>query len=300
MFKLALSLLTIGCLLALTAAPASIGIVKSTGQFRVNGSAIPGNSNLFEGDVVETAGGRSIVQIGATQFTLLPESRAHIFRGRTVLEKGSGLFAGAPSYAVEAATLRIAPAAKNAVIQVEISAPNRISVATREGGAEVRNSSGVLVASLRSGMALAFDPQAAGASTALKIKGTVESGDGKFFLTDTTTNVKFELQGTDLAKYDRKCVEIAGSSIPGVTAAAGASQVCQVVTIQQVGCKKVAAAAGAAGAGAAGAGAAGAGAATGISAAATAAIIGGVAVAGVLGGLAAAGTFSGGGPVSNQ
>src|ERR1035437_4260731 len=193
MIKFALSLLTIGCLLALTAAPASIGIVKSTGQFRVNGSAIPGNSNLFEGDVVETA------------------------RGRTVLEKGSGLFAGAPSYAVEAATLRIAPAAKNAVIQVEISAPNRISVATREGGAEVRNSSGVLVASLRSGMALAFDPQAAGASTALKIKGTVESGDGKFFLTDTTTNVKFELQGTDLAKYDRKCVEIAGSSIPGVT-----------------------------------------------------------------------------------
>ena len=287
MFKLALSLLTIGCLLALTAAPASIGIVKSTGQFRVNGSAIPGNSNLFEGDVVETAGGRSIVQIGATQFTLLPESRAHIFRGRTVLEKGSGLFAGAPSYAVEAATLRIAPAAKNSVIQVEISAPNRISVATREGGAEVRNSSGVLVASLRSGMALAFDPQAAGASTALKIKGTVESGDGKFFLTDTTTNVKFELQGTDLAKYDRKCVEIAGSSIPGVTAAAGASQVCQVVTIQQVGCKKVAAA------GAAGAGAAGAGAGAGISAGATAAIVGGIAVAGVVGGLAAAGTFSG-------
>src|ERR1035437_2636300 len=299
MIKFALSLLTTGCLLALTAAPASIGIVKSTGQFRVNGSAIPGNSNLFEGDVVETAGGRSIVQIGATQVTLLPESRAHIFRGRTVLEKGSGLFAGAPSYAVEAATLRIAPAAKNSVIQVEISAPNRISVATRQGGAEVRNSSGVLVASLRSGMALAFDPQAAGASTALKIAGTVESRDGKFFLTDTTTNVKFELQGTDLAKYDRKCVEITGSSIPGVTAAAGASQVCQVVTIQQVGCKKVAAA-GAAGAGAAGAGAAGAGAATGISAAATAAIIGGVAVAGVLGGLAAAGTFSGGGPVSNQ
>lgn len=297
MIKFALSLLTIGCLLALTAAPASIGIVKSTGQFRVNGSAIPGNSNLFEGDVVETAGGRSIVQIGATQFTLLPQSRAHIFRDRTVLEKGSGLLAGTQSHTVEAATLRIAPAAKNSVIQVEISAPNRISVATRQGGAEVRNSSGVLVASMRSGTALSFDPQAAGASTALKIKGTVESGDGRFFLTDTTTNVKFELQGTDLAKYDRKCVEITGSSIPGVTAAAGASQVCQVVTIQQVGCKKVAAA-GAAGAGAAGAGAAGAGA--GISAGATAVIVGGVAVAGVVGGLAAAGTFSSSSGLSNQ
>ena len=66
MIKFALSLLTIGCLLALIAAPASIGIVKSTGQFRVNGSAIPGNSNLFEGDVVETAGGRSIVKLTET------------------------------------------------------------------------------------------------------------------------------------------------------------------------------------------------------------------------------------------
>jgi hypothetical protein len=298
MIKFALSLLTIGCLLALTAAPASIGIVKSTGQFRVNGSAIPGNSNLFEGDVVETAGGRSIVQIGATQFTLLPESRAHIFHDRTVLEKGSGLLTGPQNHTVEAATLRIASVTKNSVIQVEVSAPNRISVATRQGGAEVRNSSGVLVASMRSGTALAFDadPQSAGASTALKITGTLESLDGKFFLTDTTTNVKFELQGTDLAKYAGKQVEIAGSSIPGVTAAAGASQVCQVVTIKPASNKKKAAGA----AGAAGAGTAGAGGAAGISAATTAVIVGGVVVGGVLVGLAAAGTFSGGAPVSNQ
>ena len=86
MLKLAFSLLTTGCLI-LAAAPASIGIVKSTGQFRVNGSAIRGNGNLFEGDMVETGDARSVVHVGTTQFILLPESRAHIFRDRTVLEK---------------------------------------------------------------------------------------------------------------------------------------------------------------------------------------------------------------------
>src|ERR1035441_4743902 len=116
MIKFALSLLTIGCLLALIAAPASIGIVKSTGQFRVNGSPIPGNSNLFERGAGKTGGGRPTVQTGASRFTLLPQPRAHIFRDRTVLEKGSGLLAGTQSHTVEAATLRIAPAAKNSVI----------------------------------------------------------------------------------------------------------------------------------------------------------------------------------------
>jgi len=166
---------------------------------------------------------------------------------------------------------------------VEISASNCISVATRDGSAEVRNSSGVLVASLRSGVALTFEPQAADATGALKITGTLESHDGKFFLTDTTTNVRFELQGTDLAQYVGKQVEIIGSSIPGATAAGGASQVAQVITVKS-----------------AGRGAAGAAAGGGLSRGATAAIVGGVAVVGAAVGLAAAGTFSKAATLSNQ
>jgi hypothetical protein len=286
MFKLVSSLLMTGGLLVLAAAPASIGIVKSTGQFRVNGSAIPGNGNLFEGDVVETAGARSIVQVGDSRFTLLPESRAHIFRDRTVLEKGSGLLVGALGRTVEAATLRITPAAKTSVIQVEISAPNRISVAARDGGAEVRNSSGVLVASLRSGMALAFEPQVGAATSALKLTGTIEAHDGTFFLTDTTTNVSYQLQGADLAKYVGKSVQITGSSVPGATAAAGASQVAEVATVQ------LSTAAAAAGGGAV--------AAVAVSHVAVVAIVGGVVVGGAAVGLAAAGTFSKSTSVSGQ
>jgi hypothetical protein len=292
MFKVMLSLIVGASLLVLEAAPASIGTVKSAGEFRVDGSAIRGNSTVFDGSLIETAAARTVVQISGAEVTLLPDSRVKMYRDRTELEKGSTLLRGPANHVVEAATLRIATASKDSVVQVELASPESVSVAARSGAAEVRNSSGVLVASLRTGMALAFDLQG-GAATQVKMSGTLVSQDGKFLLTDATTNVKVELRGADLAKYAGKCVEIAGSSMPGAQAAAGASQVVTVVTIKSVSCGKpgAAAAGGAAGAGAAGA-------AHGISTGATVAIVGGVAVGGTFIGLAAAGTFSSS-PASN-
>ena len=54
MLKTLISFVMTGCLVLLIAGPASIGVVQSTGEFRVDGSAIRGNSTLFEGSVVET------------------------------------------------------------------------------------------------------------------------------------------------------------------------------------------------------------------------------------------------------
>jgi hypothetical protein len=310
MYKPALTLIFSGCFLVLAAA-SSIGTVKSSGEFRVDGAAIRGNGTLFEGDLVETAGVRSVVQLGGTQLTLLPASRAKVYHDRTVIEKGSGLLTGAAIHSVEAASLRITPVAANAVLQVDVAAPNRVAVTARNGSAEVRNASGVLVASLRPGVALAFEPQT-GASQ-MRLRGTVTARDGKYFLTDTTANVTVELQGSDVKKYVGRKVELTGSPIPNATPGAGASQVVQVLSVNVLAAAAAAAGAGAAGAGAAaaGAGAAGAGAAAagagaaaaaGISTAATVAIIGGVAVGGTVGGMAAAnaGPFSDNPPVSNQ
>ena len=175
MTKLILSLVSCGCLLILAAAPPSIGTVKSNGEFRVDGAAIRGNSTLFEGNIVETGEVRSVVQVGSVQMTLLPESRARIYRDRTVLEKGSGLVSGAPSQRFEAATLRIAPAAANSVLQVEVAGPGRVAVAAHTGIGEVRNASGVLVASVRPGMALAFDAGAAAPGVKIRPPGAAAS-----------------------------------------------------------------------------------------------------------------------------
>jgi hypothetical protein len=300
MFKYVLSLLATGSLLAVSAASPSIGFVKSAGEFRVDGSAVRGNGTVFEGALVETSTARSVIQLAGAQITLAPDSRVRVYRDRTVLEKGSGLVKDGARHVIEAATLRIAPTARDSVVQIEITSPSHVTVATSGGAAEVRNSTGILTASLRPGMALAFDPQAA-AAAAVKMTGVIESRSGACFLTDETTKVTIQLlEGADVSKYIGKKVEITGSSIPGANPAGGASQLVRAVTIKPVGEKGKAGAVAAAGAGAAGGAAVGAGAAAGLSGAAIGAIVGGVAVAGTTGGLAAAGTFSSDPSVSRQ
>jgi hypothetical protein len=215
----------------LTGAPSSIGTVRSPQQFRVNGSEIHGNSTLFEGDVVETGDARSIVQLADGQLTLMPASRARIFHDHTVLERGSETLSAAQGQSVEAVSLRIAPAVRESVVQVEISAPNRVSVAAQGGAAEVRSSAGVLVASVRPGMALAFDPHAAGASTFMAT-GKLESSNGKFYLTDQNTAVRYELRGPALAGRTGQSVKVGGAGVPGAAVATGVSQAIQVATIE--------------------------------------------------------------------
>jgi hypothetical protein len=279
MLRFLVSLLVGGCLSVVTAATGSIGVIQSSGDFRVDGSIVRGNGTVFDGNTIETTTSRSVVQMNAVQITLGPDSRARFYRDRTVLEKGAGLLRDADKHAFEAASLRIAPAAADAVIQVDVEAPGRISVSARRGGALVSNSGGVLVASLRAGTELEFDTQA-GASTAVKIRGVVELRNGNYFVTDTTSRVTFQLQGAELAKYVGKQVNITGSVIPGATPLAGASQVVQAASVEPTT------------AGAAGGAAAGSTAAAGSHVAAIA-IIGGVAVGGTVVGLAAVGSLSG-------
>src|SRR6266542_581316 len=156
MMKCLISLFAGGSLMLVSATPPSIGFVKSTGEFHVDGSAVRGNSTVFDGNLVETTAARSVIQLADAQVTLAPDSRARVYRDRTVLEKGSGLVKDGARHVIEAATLRISPSVRDSVVQIEVTGPSRVTVTARGGPAEVRNSSGVLAASLRPGMALAF------------------------------------------------------------------------------------------------------------------------------------------------
>ncbi len=265
--------------MVLVSAPSSsIGLVKSTGEFRVDGSAVRGNGNIFEGNVVETGASRSIIQLADVQITLAPNSCARVFSDHTVLERGSSSVKDGAHHVIEADSLRIAPASQDSIVRIEITSPSRLVVASMGGPADVRNSSGLLAAHVLPGMSLAFDPQAAAAS-AVKMTGILEVRDGIYFLTDETSKVKVQIDSADAAKYVGKKVQIVGSSIPDAKPLGGASQLVHVVTIETVG-KTVAAA---------GAGAGGSARMSGLT---LGAIVGGVAVAGTVGGLAAAGTFS--------
>ena len=239
MFKAFVLLIAGGFLFALVAVPPSIGVANSSGEFRVDGSAIQGNSTLFDGTVIETTSARSVLRISGAQVTLLPDSRAKVYRDHAVIEKGSGIVAHAQHLRVEAASLRIAPSAADGLVQVEKTGPGQIVVATEGGSAEVRTASGLLIASLNPHMALAFDTgasseQTGAAAGAVKLSGVVQTDGGLYFLTDSTTGVKVELRGDNLARYAGKTVTFSGSMIPGETPAAGASEVVQVVSIDVV------------------------------------------------------------------
>jgi hypothetical protein len=280
MSKFAIFLVCLMCLLLVAvAAPLSIGFVKSTGDFRVDGSTIRQNGTVFDGNLIETSAARSVVELASVEITLSPESRAKIFRDHTILEKGTGVVKESGNHVIEADTLRISPSAKDSVVQIDVTSPTDITVVARSGSADVRSAAGVLVASVRPGLAMAFGSQA-GAATAFDMTGVEEFKDGKYFLTDSTTHVTVQLDGTELAKYVGKCVEVTGAIIPGVTPPAPASELVQVARIKAGSCS-------ASGAGAAG----GAAARGGLSTAAKIAIIGGVAAGGTVVGLAAAGRF---------
>jgi len=274
MSKFAIFITVVVCLLFVAmAAPLSIGFIKSNGDFRVDGSTIRQNSTLFDGNLIETTAARSVIELASVEITLSPDSRAKVYRDHTILEKGTGVVKDAGTHVIEADTLRISPSAKDSIVQVDITSPSSITVAARSGAAEVRSATGVLVASVRPGLALAFGAQA-GAATAFDMTGIEELKDGKYFLADDTTHVTVQLEGPDLAKFVGKCVEVTGSIIPGATPPSPASQLIQVATIKTTSCRKAA------------------GWWPGLATGEKIAIIGGVAAAGAVAGLAAAGTFS--------
>jgi len=264
MFRPLISLLAGSCLFVMAAATSSIGVIQSSGVFRVDGSNVRNNSTLFDGAVVETTNTRSVVQLDAGQVTLAPDSRAKVYRDRTVLEKGGGLLRDAGKHEFEAGSLQIVPATRNSVVQVDVQGPGRIAVAARSGSAFVRSSSGVLVASLQPGMELAFDSNEQG-TVAVDVTGVLQARDGNYYITDPITHVTIQMQGTGLAQYAGKKVDITGSQIPGATPGAGATEVVQVTSITPENKRRRPVGA--------------------------YAIIGGVVVGGTLIGLAAAGTF---------
>ena len=274
---------------AVLATAASVGIVSSTGDFRVDGSSIRGNSTVFEGSIIETASARSNVQLGNVQITLLPDSRLKAYKDYAVLEKGWGIVRQGT---VEAASFRIAPAKGSSAI-VQMTAPKNVNVVA-QGDAQVQTAQGVLVASLRSGMGMAFSAQAPGGAPAaqqMTLAGKVDFANGKCMLSQASEPpTSYELVGwADCSTVAGKYVTVQGTLQAGRT---GVVQVNanSVKGIKEADAKKIAAA----GTGAAAATIAGsiAGSA-GLSTGAIAAIVGGAAAAG-LGGAAAAGVFTSG------
>ena len=289
------------------ATAASVGVVTSTGDIRVDGSSIRGNGTISEGSVIETAQFRSSVQLGDVRITLLPDSRLKAYSDHATLEKGWGIV---NQGMVEVGSLQIAPAKGSETI-VQMTSPKNVNVVAEVGDAQVRNAQGVLLANLRTGMGMSFAAQAAGSQQVVTLAGQVAFENNKCSLTEaskppTTYEVQgwpackanakkyVKVQGTLIApgvvKVDGNTAKVIGAGDAGKIAAAGTGAAAATAAAGVAGTAAATAGVAVAGAAAAGAGAAAGGAALG--AGAIAAIAGGAVAAG-LGAAAATGAIGG-------
>ena len=71
----AIALFTCGCLVSVAASPSSIGFVVTNGRALVDGSAVHGNSTLFQGSLVEAGSATSDLMFsGGSNLLLQPGS----------------------------------------------------------------------------------------------------------------------------------------------------------------------------------------------------------------------------------
>jgi len=268
----------------------AIGKIVAKGAFRVDNSTVTGNSTLFEGATIETATERSSLELSSgAKLTLAAASKGKVFGDRMALERGQTRLDKADGFRVEARGLTVQPETGNSTGQVELAGNTRVQVAAMTGSFRVLNSRGMVVAKIRPGIALAFEPQSA--SGPARITGRMVNKGGHYLVTDETTNVTVEVAGSNLGKRVGKRVETTGSMDPTATPVSDASQFIRVTSVHALSGEATAAA----GAGGAGSGAgAGAGASGLAISGTTIAIIGGVAAAAVVGGFAASGGFTSG------
>ena len=280
-------------------APAAIGTAAGHGNFEVNQRLVAGTGTLRAGDhIVTDASGSTLRLDGGVRVDLSPRSAGSIFGDRLVLSAGAAVVRAQGAFGVEARGLTIQPepgsSATVAAATVSYVDGRRVQVSATGGNYRVKNAQGVLVARVIPGRALLLAPQA-GVNSRMVLSGVIEASQGRYFLTDQTASVKFQLSGASLDRYAGKRVSVTGNLMEGVAGTDGAAHVVAVqlveLAMQLEGAAAVAGSGAGAGAGAAGAGAGAGAAGAGAGAAGAGAGAAGAGAAGAAaGGLAGVGT----------
>lgn len=209
-----------GGMLALSGAPSSIGIIRSNGEFKLNGAAVRGNSTLISGNSVESTTAKTVINVGPSEITLLPESRATLYSDHTLLQRGTTLLRGTSSHALEAGQLRIVPVSDNSLVEVGFDDRKLIRIAAHTGAAEVFTSSGELLASLSSGSGLTFGPASGGSSSGqasanagIELKGKLVEKSRKYFVVMDGKTYEVSSRTVNLGKYVGKVIDVNGTIV---------------------------------------------------------------------------------------
>lgn len=140
---------------AWAAAPA-IGIATANGDFRIDRTSVSGNATILDGSLIETSRAASELRLyEGIGMRLAGDSRGKVFRDRLVLERGAAQVDARDGFAIDAAGLRVKAGAHSAA-NVSLAGRDRVEVAAVFGAVQVSNGTGVLLARVLPGKALAF------------------------------------------------------------------------------------------------------------------------------------------------
>jgi len=234
--KSLISLILVGCLTISQAAGPALGFATAKGSFQIDGASVSGDATLFGGTTIETGEASSRLQFSnGARIELAAHSRAKTFSDHLTLEKGLGELA-AKKYRIEARTLRIETNDPQSLARVVIESEKRVLVMARNGPVRVYNEIGLLVANVKPGVAMSFEPQAGAATsserTGCLMRSKVEPA--KFILVDEVADITVELRGDGLAEQVGNRIKIRGSAFRSEVPVAGASQVIQVDGIELI------------------------------------------------------------------
>ncbi len=275
-------LLICASIAALAASPPVIGVARSRGSLLIDSASVPGSATIFNGSSLQTLGSPSDVRLRSGEaLTLAPSSAATIYDQRIVLRDGLVEANHLTRSPIDAGDLLIAASGADGRFRVAIDKNRQVRVSALSGTAEVRNSTGMLVARVFPGTALQLQAARGAAVARCVLTGVLTTRAGRFFLDDETTKIDVELRGASLHSLVGKRVRVTGSVDTGQKPSRPASEVVDVATATE-------SASGPAGSSGPAAGAA---VSAGISTKAIAAI-GATALGGAFGGMAAAGVFS--------
>ncbi len=266
------SLLLAGRLILGAVENPAVGLAMARGSFRVDGSEVWSNATLLDGMTIETARAASDLRLDpGVWLNLAAWSRGMVHRDRMILQRGVVELKNTTSYRIDARGLRVYSAAPGASARVGLDGDNRVLVTALSGPVRVATARGLVLANVVTGKTLAFDPQEAGAAAAMKVSGWLEGKEGRYLVTDETTNITVELVGEGLEQYVGRRIEAIGVIDPTAKPTAPASSLVKITELKLLP--------------------AAAGGWAGLSAKAKVAIVGGIGVGASVGIAAAAGAF---------
>jgi hypothetical protein len=193
---------------------------------------VMGNATLFDGSVVETGQATADLRLEkGTEILLARDSRGTLHRDRLVLQGGQSEFSANSSFQLEASGLHVTPIEPDSRGVVSVKEGNTVEVAALKGILRVTTEKGVLLASVRPGLALSF-AIAAQAPIGEFIVGVVSFENGHYYLT-TVDDAKYELIGRDFKKFTNTKVVVEGvQEKGGSNSSAGIPPIIQVTSIQ--------------------------------------------------------------------